>query len=367
MESNLLELNRAIIRRQAGKKVLFQPRIECWYDERMFRKEPLPGAYEGCDKVRLYEKLGCSDRLYGFNACFERVCDPSVQTETRQISALEYESVITTPVGAVTQRVKRNTSNPGQMPMKWFIETLEDLRVYTYIEDATSYRFNADKYAQLYEKLAHLGLPSMFVPRVNLQKLIVELAGVENTYYLLEDEPAAVEAYFKALSRSQESILHALADSPFEWINYGDNLHCGILPPRLFERYILPEYEKRGDILRGAGKFVHSHWDGDVRAYLPYAKRCFLDGIEAITPEPQGDVTIEEVKEALGDEIVLIDGLAALLFQARYPVEQLEAAVRRTIELFAGQLVLGISDEMPSDGQIERVKLVTDMVNAYNA
>ncbi len=48
--------------------------------------------------------------------------------------------------------------------------------------------------------------------------------------------------------------------------------------------------------------------------YYPLQKTCGLDGIEAITPKPQGDVTLEEVKEALGDDIYLVDGIAAVLF-----------------------------------------------------
>ena len=33
---NHIDLNRAIIRGEAGRKVLWQPRIICWYDDRKF-------------------------------------------------------------------------------------------------------------------------------------------------------------------------------------------------------------------------------------------------------------------------------------------------------------------------------------------
>ena len=41
---DFLSLNRDIIRGKAGKKVLFQPRIECWYHDRIFRDGTLSGA-----------------------------------------------------------------------------------------------------------------------------------------------------------------------------------------------------------------------------------------------------------------------------------------------------------------------------------
>ena len=39
----------------------------------------------------------------------------------------------------------------------------------------------------------------------------------------------------------------------------------------------------------------------------------------------------------------------------------------KVIDLFAPKLVLGISDELSSTGDIERVRVVGEIVNAYNA
>jgi hypothetical protein len=83
--------------------------------------------------------------------------------------------------------------------------------------------------------------------------------------------------------------------------------------------------------------------------------------IEACTPLPQGDVTLEEIKEALGDRI-LVDGIPAVLFLPFFPLEELKETTRRVVELFYPRLVLGISDEIPPDGDIERVRLVGEWV-----
>ena len=60
---NLNQLNREVIRRQAGGKTIWQPRIICWYQDRAYRGEPLPAGYEGCSVTQLYERLGCSFTL----------------------------------------------------------------------------------------------------------------------------------------------------------------------------------------------------------------------------------------------------------------------------------------------------------------
>lgn len=130
---------------------------------------------------------------------------------------------------------------------------------------------------------------------------------------------------------------------------------------------MLPAYQHRCKRLHKAGKFVHAHWDGDTKPLLPFARTTGLDGIEAITPKPQGDVTLEEIKAGLGDDIFLLDGIPAVFFDATYPVSILEDCARRLIELFAPKLVLGISDEISSHGDIERIRIVGKIVDEYNA
>ena len=78
-------------------------------------------------------------------------------------------------------------------------------------------------------------------------------------------------------------------------------------------------------------------------------------------------MTVEEIKKHLGDKVGLIDGIAATLFSDIYPIEALEKQARQLIDLFAGKLILGISDEMASHGNIDRVKFITELVEKHNA
>ncbi len=361
------QLNRDILFGNGGGKTIFQPRIDCWYDDRMFRKEPLPKGYEGMSRKQLYEALQVSARLYEFNACLERRFPKEVKEYSRVLDDVHTEFVIETPLGKVNTIYASNTSNSGVMPQKWWIETPKDLEIWSYLDECARYSFNRETYDRLQQEMGHLGIPTMFLPRPNMQHMFIEACGVENTYCLQADYPDELEAYFASRSKGHENMTQVVAQCPIECINYGDNLHYQILPPYLFEKYVLPEYQKRGEVLHNAGKFIHSHWDGAVEGFLPYAKACFLDGIEAITPKPQGDVTVEQIKKALGDDIFLIDGLAAVLFSDIYPIEQLKEQVNQLLTQFEGQLILGISDEFPSDGNLERILTVRDMVEEWNA
>ena len=365
MSKNYPKLHEDVCFKRSGGKVIWQPRIDCWIQDRLFEHGDLPGIYKGMSKLDLYNELGCSARLYEFNGCFRCVYDESIRT----FSSWEGDIItffMETPLGTVTRQERKTPNSWARLVIKEWIVTEEDMKIYTYIEEHTNWEFDQEYFDRVYAQWGHLGAPTAFLPRVSVQRLYIDLMGVQETIYALEDYPETVEAYFAALRECHLRLIDVVCKSPIHIINFGDNLHCGTLSPELLKKYVLPEYKLRCEKLHAAGKFVNAHFDGDNKAYLPYYQQTGLDGIEAITPIPQGDVTLEEVKEAMGD-MVLLDGIPAVYFDETYPEEVLVDCVHKLLDLFAPNLILGISDEMSSMGNIERIRLVGKIVDEYNA
>lgn len=63
MEKNFSKLHEDVCFGKAGGKVIWQPRIQCWIDDKIFADGKLPGKYEGMTKPEIYRDLGCSARL----------------------------------------------------------------------------------------------------------------------------------------------------------------------------------------------------------------------------------------------------------------------------------------------------------------
>lgn len=364
---DLCQLHLDVIRGTSNGKIIWQPRIGCWLTDKRFAGIPLPEPYEGMTVPEIYRALQCSARIYEFNSCFRRIEDPRVFHSERQLSETDTEITIHTPVGKQVSVTRVTPSSHRPIRVKREIASEEEMKVAIWRAEYTTWAWDQDRYDELCAEWGTVGAPTMYLPRVNIQDLYINTMGVENAIYALHDWPDTVVAYFKALDESHDRLIEVINASPIEIINFGDNLHCGTLPPALYQQYVLPSYLRRSEQLRAGGKFVHAHWDGDTNSLLPFAKTSGLDGIEAITPKPQGDVTLEEIKEALGDEIFLIDGLPAILFDELYPVSMLEAFTHQLIELFAPKLILGISDEISSTGDIERIRVVGRIVDDYNA
>ena len=364
--TNLWQFNLDVVHRKT-QKVIFQPRILCWYEDRKFRDGDLPAPYTGMNDAQLYKALGVSNRVYNYCSCFSMVSD-QVTYETKRLSPLETETVMHTPKGDLTMVNRSNTSNGGSYPSKWWITSEEEMNIHRWVLENSHYEFDMQEYERVKAIWEFAGAPQAYFPRVNMQYLFHDVMGPEEGIYALYDYPETVEKYFAALRENQERCIETWIDSPLEICNFGDNIHAGVLSPALFEKYVLPEYQHRNELLHAGGLWTNAHWDGDVKPVLQYAQATGLDGIEAITPKPQGDVTLQEVRQALGDKMFLMDGVAAILFDPKlYPIQVLEDQVKECLDLFGGHLILGISDEMCSTGVMERVLHVRDMVDEYNS
>ncbi len=364
---NLAKMNRDAAFGKAGGWILWQPRIQAWFTDREFQGIALPPHYQGMSHADIYRDLGCSNRVYQYNSCFVPDEHPSIIRNEEVIDSYRLRQIAHTPVGTITTVLRRTPNSPSLIKEKRWIETREDMNTATWILDHSDWSWNQETFDSIHSEWGGLCAPTMYMPRVNVQSLYIDTMGVENAVYALMEWGAVVDDHFRALHENHLRMIKVINSSPIELVCFGDNLHCSTLSPTLFEKYVLPAYLMRCEKLHQSGKFVFSHWDGDTRMLLPYARICGLDGIEAITPKPQGDVTLEKVKEALGDQVFLLDGIPALLFDPGYTEDELAECTVRVIHLFAPKLILGISDEMASTGDIERIRLVGRIVDDYNA
>lgn len=358
---NFRERTLAIFAHQPVDNVVYQPRIEHWYNVNKVQGT-LPDRYKDMSQIEVYDDLGISVRSYNFfNGCLKCADDPNVKWEAEQHGDVSVGRWVT-PLGSIEVH-SRHTALASHTD-KYPVETPDDARVMEYILRGRRWWFDNEAFEKGDALLGDRAAPMLFIPRINLQRLFIEIIGVENTFYALADDPDMVERLIVALNESDESMLQVMLECPIPIINYGDNVDHHFLPPKLFERYILPEYQRRSDMFREAGKFTNAHWDGSIKNLLPYARDTRLDGIEALTPIPQGDVTIPEIKEALGD-MVLLDGIPMTWFLPHEKDSDLEKVTREIIETFSPNLILGISDEPSPVCDIEKVRLVAEILREY--
>jgi hypothetical protein len=357
------ELNLAIFERRTDA-VLWQPRLETWIPHHR-QKGTLPARFRDLDDLAIYDALRCSVR-YAASAGIDTYYEPDDIVESERQEGERYIATLTTPSGAI-ETVHHDIWRDGELLNrrieKYPVSTPADLRVVTDRVERTYYRPNLGAFQAASERVGHRGEPTIFLHSSGFTELIKVWCGLAGTFYLLADHPAAVEAYLEACDRRDRRIVDVALQLPCRIFNLGDHATNEFTPPRILEKYMLPRWQWISERLHADGRFVHSHWDGHARAILPYLQDSGLDSVEALTPAPMGDITLEEIKAAVGDKLVVLDLLPAIHFLEQYPKQEVLDFARRAIDMFAPRLVLGISDEISQIGQIEKVEAISELVD----
>lgn len=357
------ELNLAIFEGKADR-VLWQPRLETWINHHR-ENGTLPERFKDKDYFGIYDALGASVR-YAASVGLESYEEPGDVERRSEQHGEYYISIVKTPSGEI-RTVYRDIWEGGKLKNRRIVEfpvkTPQDLRVVIDLVDRQHFRANQEAFKKAADAVGHRAEPTMFLSSSGFTELIKNYCGLVNTYYLLYDYPEVVEEYLEACDRRDDRMIDAALELPCKIFNLGDHATNEFTPPPILKRYLIPRWQKISDRLHANGRYVHSHWDGNSALMLPYLLETHLDGVEALTPEPMGDMTLEQIKEAVQDKLVVLDLLRAIDFLPNFPVEELLEFAKRVIDMFAPKLILGISDEISQLGQIEKVEAISELVD----
>lgn len=347
----------AIFRGEDPGGVLWQPRLEFWY--RVNKKRgTLPAHLRDADILDVYDYCHASVRYFG-NGLRRRY--QNVQVSEEWVAPHRLRRTWTTPVGTLTDLVGYDEWDLSTHVLEYRIKSPADFRIVESMRQDEEWYWDQQAFEADVARVGERGVPQFYYRRSPIQGLLIEEMGFEPTLYLMHDHPEVIERYVEMETVADDALYKVVCAAPTPLVNLGENIDAYIDPPPLWRRHLIPYYRKRVAQLQAAGKWVYIHVDGAMKPLLPYLRDCPWNAIEAPTPLPQGDVTLEEIKEGLGN-LILLDGIPALFFLPSFPVEMLTECTRRVVELFHPRLVLGISDEIPPDGDIERVRLVGERI-----
>lgn len=367
----LKELNLAVFRREPLPHVFFQPRFEPWYDwHKQFGS--LPEELRGLELREVYDRLGASMRYVGYYTDAPYPVEAAYADEVQVTSRTEGDQMerrFETPHGTLSESWRFTVDRTWRL-VEFAARSPDDLPALRWLVQRRTLTLKPHLFQEGIEYIGHRGEPQFFLPKSPYFALAQQWMQYRDFVFALADRPGEMEEIMKAIDESYDRLWEEIISSGLVRIaNFGENIAMAYLSPRYFERYCVPWYEKRAAQLCDAGIFTHIHIDGYFKPLLPYLAELPFDGFEALTPLPQGDVSLEEIHQHIGDKI-LLDGIPAVMFLRHQPREELQACVERIVELFHPRLVLGISDELPQGGDEEsfdRLKWVADYSRTRSA
>ena len=116
------------------------------------------------------------------------------------------------------------------------------------------------------------------------------------------------------------------------WRIYGpEYVSEPLLPPNLFEEYVVRYTGPMVRLIKENGGVVRIHSHGRIKNLVDYFIRMGADAIDPIEPYPHGDVDMKYMREKYGKQLVLF-GNIEISYIENMPSDEFRKMVRKTIE-----------------------------------
>jgi len=102
------------------------------------------------------------------------------------------------------------------------------------------------------------------------------------------------------------------------------------LPPRLYDDYVVRYTGKMIKEIQRYGGYARIHSHGRLKGIIPFIAKMKPDGLDPLEPPPQGDMTLAEIKDAIGKDTVLM-GNIELADIENLPTSEFEKKVRTAL------------------------------------
>jgi hypothetical protein len=324
----------------------------------------IPEEYKGGGYFKMHRDLGVGFYLQGWMPL--KVAYEGVEIRQEVHSNITCTNIIT-PVGTVQQVTKKLPESYTIAIQEHYIKTVDDLKVIRYWYEYTRYEPDYDAVLRRYSLVGDNGLVLCYLPRSPLMQMVVELAGIENTIFAMLDEPEEFEATMDVLLQKADEAAGLVVNSPAECLMIPENLSSEVVGKNLFHKYMEEYEEKWNRMIKRAGKHSFVHMDGTMRGLIKDVAATGFSVLEALTPEPVGDISIEDLHNWVDEDTVIWGGLPGIYFTDLVDDSEFEDFVIMVLDVMKTKprYVLGVADQVPPGARWERIKRVRDIVDKH--
>jgi uroporphyrinogen-III decarboxylase len=248
-------------------------------------------------------------RSHGMGLCSVRPCYIESHPNVEMTQGMDQDGTLVrtyhTSEGSVTEKLKtgigygqarygRDWKGITPKRVEYSVKNAEDYDIVMSIVEDTHYE---PYYDAIEDAQQHLGDDGIIVTSIGyspFQRMLIEWVGAQRLYIDFFRNREKIEELYSALAKKQEEIFRIAADSPSEYVGYGDNIDSVIVGRPFFERYHIPMYNKCASIVHRRGKVLGVHMDGRLKDLSEAIARSEVDVLEAFTPPPMGDLPLRE-------------------------------------------------------------------------
>ena len=213
-----------------------------------------------------------------------------------------------------------------------------------YIYNNTYFEPYWEDYIQQDKKMGENGIIYGQILPIPVQWLLIEVMGTQLWSESVMLYTREFEELLESLTTIYKKLIDIAADSPAEVIWLEDNITGTIMSPELWNKYCKPIYDYICAIFRKSKKISVAHYDGQNRPLIECIKNTDIDVIEAFTPPPMGDMTVDEARKAWPEKVLFINVPENIYHE---PSEVIERYVLEYLEQAGGleRLIIGCTED----------------------
>lgn len=212
-----------------------------------------------------------------------------------------------TPVGSVYEDLK--FSGKTQYIAKHMVTTLEDMKVFQYICDHTTYQPFVKEFIAVDQIIGDDGIAVLSGPTSPIQQLLQLVSGVEDTVYLQMDYEDEMEELFTSMHQRNKRLYDALMDYPCDVVFDYEDTSTTVMNKKMFLNDSMPYFNDYADICHEHDKLFITHMCGKLSGFSDLIAQGKQDGIDSVCPPTTGDLTAWDARKAFGDEKRIIGGI----------------------------------------------------------
>ena len=327
-------------------------------------KGNLPQKYQGDGIFQLHRDLGVGFYLQGYFP-FKTV-NENVQIEVKTQRGLR-TTLVKTPVGAISATEKYLADSSCWAYEDHFVKSWRDLKPLRYWYEHMQFSPDYDTARRRYDLVGDNGLVLCYLPKSPLMELVALDAGIEAVTYALVDAPEEFEETIKVLGIKADEAARIALNSPAECLMIPENLSSEVVGKKLYNRFMRPYDERWTSAIHEAGKYAFVHMDGTLGGLIAEVASTGFDVLEALTPSPVGDLSVQEMRNKVGDKTIIWGGIPGLFFTDIVSDDEFDNFVVMILSIMkeGKGYVLGVADQVPPGASWSRIKRVSDLVEKY--
>lgn len=210
-----------------------------------------------------------------------------------------------TPVGKISQHIVKDAAYGSDWVQKHYLENPEDYKILQYIVENTLLISQEKRIKQRITDMGNDGVVLGRVDRSPYQKLLIELANPEKFLMSIYTDSAPIDELIETMNNKCDEQFAMVMESEVEVIWQPDNVTADMTPPEMYEKYLLPFYEKHGKQCRDAGKPYLVHIDGRTNGIKEQIARSPFDVVESFSfSEMGGDIPVKEAVAIWKDKVL---------------------------------------------------------------